>query len=1031
MPTKSATSTDDGNLDAPATPTIGSATPPRVDNSNSGELSGGPISYPESNSKRSGSDEAQVEGGDRPSPPSTDCAVGRQIGDVVVMPVEDEQEISEDELRTEAASSEFESDGNENERAIVAILETKTAALSIKTATETVTAIDSVTSYFYADNAVVLRPNLGCAGRTIPLRSNFFEIRVQDSSVRVHQYHVEVRHERIRALDRDETRAIFWRVVDTHRQLFGSPFGVAYDGGQQMYTTEKLACGSGVTTLEAEVQLPRDSGYRGSRCALVLQFTGSVLLKELARSQNHLDSDTQQMAPIQVLDIIVRQALTCPLYAKSSGFYAWKNSCYRLPCAGNRPLNLEGGKELWAGFFASAHVGEGWRALLNVDVAHTAFYKPRLNVVQYMCEILAERNFGGRNPMSMDKLNARSSLSSGEMRAFAESIRGLRVRCNHGQSSRVYRVNGVKGPANVMSFPARLTDARGEMVERMMTVADYFRERYTELQFPSLPCLHVGPPARNILVPLEVCILDGPQKYTKKLTDRQTATIIRRTSTNYAIWPGSKTIHSFTLFGLQISPDMVETHGRVLEPPVLAYHNGEEEVTPKDGAWPVENQRLYMPAECRSYVIFALVDPKEQNQLENFCELLGKKARAMGLKFPDWPEHVSYGSNPADLQSMFREVCEHFAANGRTCDLAIVILPAKNSEVYMTVKELSDMQFGLMSQCVLFRNVQRPTTASCANIVLKINMKLGGVNSCLVADEVSSRYLVNRPVLVLGIDVTHPTQVEERAGMPSVAAVVGNLDTLPQVYGANVKVQRRCRESVVYVTEAVRERVVAFLNATSRLPERILVYRDGVSSGQFAEVLREELNGIRAACAMITANYRPPITYIVVQKRHHARLFCKNQFDTVGRAKNVPPGTVVDTGICSPETFDFYLCSHFGIQGTSRPARYQVLCDDSAFTADELQAITYNLCHTYGRCGRSVSIPAPTYYADLVATRARCHLKRHLTTQQHSGMKAKHAAGNDRRGKSGSRRQDIKQADQQMQSFVSVTESFKERMYFI
>ncbi|KAI6178461.1 hypothetical protein M3Y98_00503200 [Aphelenchoides besseyi] len=99
MPTESG---DDlnrrGNLEAPATPTIGSASPPRVANSNSGELSGGSISYPESNSKCLGSDEAQLEGGDRPSWPSTYCANRRQIGDIVVMPVEDEQENSEDKL---------------------------------------------------------------------------------------------------------------------------------------------------------------------------------------------------------------------------------------------------------------------------------------------------------------------------------------------------------------------------------------------------------------------------------------------------------------------------------------------------------------------------------------------------------------------------------------------------------------------------------------------------------------------------------------------------------------------------------------------------------------------------------------------------------------------------------------------------------------------------------------------------------------------------------------------------------------------
>ena len=61
-------------------------------------------------------------------------------------------------------------------------------------------------------------------------------------------------------------------------------------------------------------------------------------------------------------------------------------------------------------------------------------------------------------------------------------------------------------------------------------------------------------------------------------------------------------------------------------------------------------------------------------------------------------------------------------------------------------------------------------------------------------------------------------------------------------------------------------------------------------------------------------------------------------------------------------------------QGTSRPSHYQVIWDDNHFSADELQALTYQLCHTYARCTRSVSLPAPAYYAHLVAFRARYHL---------------------------------------------------------
>lgn len=66
------------------------------------------------------------------------------------------------------------------------------------------------------------------------------------------------------------------------------------------------------------------------------------------------------------------------------------------------------------------------------------------------------------------------------------------------------------------------------------------------------------------------------------------------------------------------------------------------------------------------------------------------------------------------------------------------------------------------------------------------------------------------------------------------------------------------------------------------------------------------------------------------------------------------------------------------MQGTSRPTHYHVLWDDNDFTADELQALSFMLCHLYVRCTRSVSIPAPAYYAHHVAFRARYHLQREL-----------------------------------------------------
>jgi eukaryotic translation initiation factor 2C len=37
-------------------------------------------------------------------------------------------------------------------------------------------------------------------------------------------------------------------------------------------------------------------------------------------------------------------------------------------------------------------------------------------------------------------------------------------------------------------------------------------------------------------------------------------------------------------------------------------------------------------------------------------------------------------------------------------------------------------------------------------------------------------------------------------------------------------------------------------------------------------------------------DYRPGITFLVVQKRHHTRLFCADPRDQSGRSGNVPAG---------------------------------------------------------------------------------------------------------------------------------------------
>lgn len=79
--------------------------------------------------------------------------------------------------------------------------------------------------------------------------------------------------------------------------------------------------------------------------------------------------------------------------------------------------------------------------------------------------------------------------------------------------------------------------------------------------------------------------------------------------------------------------------------------------------------------------------------------------------------------------------------------------------------------------------------------------------------------------------------------------------------------------------------------------------------------MQQEYVALRRACQELggDSEYAPPITLIVVQKRHQTRIFAANPVDT-DRSGNVPPGTVVDTTICHPFEYDFFLNAHAGIQ---------------------------------------------------------------------------------------------------------------------
>lgn len=441
-------------------------------------------------------------------------------------------------------------------------------------------------------------------------------------------------------------------------------------------------------------------------------------------------------------------------------------------------------------------------------------------------------------------------------------------------------------------------------------------------------------------------------------------------------------------FDLQISREMTQLSGRILQPPKLKLGDGGHvrDLTPtrRDRQWNLLDSHVFEGTRIGRWALISFGGsadqkasiPKFVNQLTHRCEQLGIFLNKNMIISPQY-ESMQLLNNVTLLESKLKKI--HRAAFNNL-QLLICVMEKKHRG-YGDLKRIAETSVGVVSQCCLYSNLGRSNSQFLANLALKINAKVGGCTVALynsLPSQISRVFHHNEPVIFMGADVTHPHPLDDCS--PSVAAVVGSVNwPAANKYVSKMRSQTHRQEIIQDLSAMVEEILDDFLHELSELPKRIIFFRDGVSETQFYKVLEEELQAIKLACSKYP-DYKPPITFAVVQKRHHTRLFpnekirtsVHNQFND----ENVPPGTVVDSVITHPREFDFYLCSHWGVKGTSRPTHYHVLWDENQFTSDELQKLVYNLCYTFARCTKPVSLVPPAYYAHLAAYRGRLYLER-------------------------------------------------------
>ncbi|XP_047314074.1 protein argonaute MEL1-like [Impatiens glandulifera] len=766
-------------------------------------------------------------------------------------------------------------------------------------------------------------------------------------------------------------------LIDSNMESYLGNRLPAYDGSKNIYSLGPLPFQS----KDFPVKLLKKDGNRRkeSHFNVAIKFAAKVDLYQLQaflhRKQGNLPHET-----LQSLEIV--------LLATPSVMYTVVERSFFSPRLGAKG-KLDGGLEYWQGFYQSLRPTQMGLSL-NIDISARAFFDPIL-VTEFIQQYL---HIG-------DLSRPLSDQDCKKILKILKVLKGVTVKTTHLKnvmSKKIVRLS--QQPIGELMFTC------DDGVQKKYVV-QYYLERYRiTLRYPSLPAMQYGSDSKPIYLPLELCKIVEGQRYTKKLNERQVTTLLmatcqrpvhREQNIRQMVRQNDYNNDKFVNeFGLHIQPEPTVVEARLLPPPMLKYDGSQE--APSVGQWNMLNKRMFNGAKIDFWTCVNF-SKMNQNQVGQFCWDLVQTCISKGLKFNTEPlipihstNHKHIGRALTSIHLRCNEKFTKMKAKGRHLQLLLVILPEVSGS-YGIIKKVCETELGIVSQCCQPRHVLKRTLPYLENITLKINVKAGGRNTVLAsAFERKLDFVSDMPTIIFGADVTHPAPGEDSSC--SIAAVVASMDW-PEVttYKGLVSAQRH-REIIIsdlykevddpirgrVKSGMIREMLISFMQSTGHKPHRIIFYRDGVSDGQFSHVLLYEVDAIRKACSSLEENYLPRITFVVVQKRHHTRLFPMTHGDrhSTDRSGNVLPGTVVDTKICHVREFDFYLCSHSGIQGTSRPTHYHVLFDENDFSADALQGLTNSLCYTYARCTRSVSIVPPAYYAHLAAWRARYYMEGYM-----------------------------------------------------
>uniref|UniRef100_A0A7E4VUG8 Piwi domain-containing protein n=1 Tax=Panagrellus redivivus TaxID=6233 RepID=A0A7E4VUG8_PANRE len=514
-----------------------------------------------------------------------------------------------------------------------------------------------------------------------------------------------------------------------------------------------------------------------------------------------------------------------------------------------------------------------------------------------------------------------------------------------------------------------------------ISVPQYFAQKHKiVLEYPELPALvHTmkGLP-EPAYFPLEVLKVVVGQKLPMSkfdYLDTPSQKVVERLLKENAVKPDVRVQRineclqqlildspTFAAFGVKIRPEKNQVPFGIRRPPGIKLYGSTVEPNAKT-TFRFGNNKFVDCADFPRIWCFAHASNIKYNDAQGIIERLRREAVQRGAKFtrPHIVPFDSSNSDPKHWQKFFTDVCNE------QCEF-LMLFDSKRTASHTHLKNC-EAEFGVATQHITVETVAK--LRSFENIYNKTNLKLGGLNYQVAFERsrMSEMFDADK-MFVLGYDVSHPTNINGAAdgARPSVVGICYNSAKQNHSFIGSFFFQQGLSEAVdsKYLEQSVCHGLELRSQQRPNAPpiEMCVVYRDGLSEGQFSMAVTQELpaiqRGFKAARLPV-----PKIAIIIASKRHNNRLFSQQG----GRIGNPVPGVIVQKGLMRYRASEFFLQAANPIQGTGRPVNYTIIVNEPNLLMDEVQGFTNGLCYSHQIVSSAISMPEPVFQAHELAKR--------------------------------------------------------------